>query len=120
MPETGTVLSKPGGPSYSELLKKTEHEIQKGVIGGWFETYPVGRTADLVVIDSVRFTHVGIIEALNSANGLISSDTVFVMENDYWENTDELAILRKYFDLENVETLNTPGERWPWVTFKLQ
>jgi len=120
MPETGTVLSKPGGPSYSELFKKTEHEIQKGVIGGWFETYPVGRTADLVVIDSVRFTHVGIIEALNSANGLISSDTVFVMENDYWENTDELAILRKYFDLENVETLNTPGERWSWVTFKLK
>ena len=120
MPETGTVLSKPGGPSYSELFKKTEHEIQKGVIGGWFETYPVGRTADIVVIDSVRFTHVGIIEALNSANGLISSDTVFVMENDYWENTDELAILRKYFDLENVETLNTPGERWPWVTFKLK
>ena len=26
----------------------------------------------------------------------------------------------KYFDLENVETLNTPGERWPWVTFKLK
>lgn len=120
LPETGSVLSSPDGPTYSEIYKKTPLNIEKGLMGGWFKTHPVGRTADLVVIDSTRFTHTAIVEALNSVNGLISSDTVFLVENDYWENTDEIAILRKYFDLENIETFNPDGEMWPWVTFTLK
>jgi len=97
-------------------------QIQRGEMGPWFNTTP-GCKVDLVLIDSTRFAHVGILATILLANGLTDASTGFLIENDHWgpngewagKGRNELKILSKYWDMDVEFEENPDGEMWPWA-----
>jgi hypothetical protein len=77
-------------------------------------TIPPG-PIDLLLIDSVRYTHLGILRA---AAPWIHPETVVVMEDDI-PGYGELAIVETEFELRNVVRHELEAHPWPVVEFSL-
>jgi predicted O-methyltransferase YrrM len=70
---------------------------------------------DLLLIDSVRYTHLGILRA---ATPWLRPETVVVMEDDI-PGYGELAIVETEFELRNVVRHELAAHPWPVVEFSL-
>lgn len=107
----------PGRQFYSTFYEATSKDLEAGTLGGWLQTKPC--QPHMVLIDSTRFAHLGIMATLfHSANIGISNTTVFVVENDFWEHEGKkrntLDLLRENMRLEILVDRTVPGEMWPW------
>lgn len=120
----------PGTGFYKKLYGATRDNVNRGELGGFFKTKPMCGVMDIVLIDSTRYAHAGIIATLLSSqsdNGqhLIQPDTVFILENDFWPGShssdgNERRILERYWILRNVTEEHPIGEQWPWISFKIK
>lgn len=72
--------------------------------------------ADLLFIDSVRYTHVAIVRA---AAPWLRPETVVLMEDDI-SGYGELAIVESEFELRDVARHQIGGHQWPLVEFRLE
>ena len=79
----------------------------------FFHTSPVCGPVDLVLIDSTRYAHSGIIATLR--NGLVHDDTVYVVEDDLGVRAE----LEKHWRLRDVLAQHPSGEQWPWIIFRI-
>ena len=107
----------PGKPYYQEFYSHLARELDGG-----FRTKPSCGTLDLVLIDSTRFAHAGIVQTLLQTPNLTTRDTVFVVENDFWSDPaagSEQRILERLWNLSSVKTAHPMGEQWPWVIFQI-
>ena len=70
---------------------------------------------DLLLIDSVRYTHLGILQA---ARPWLRPDTVVVMEDDI-PDYGEVAIVESEFELRDVTRHEIDEHPWPLVEFRI-
>jgi len=106
---------------YYKFYGATEQQQHAGTLGGWLKTKPC--KPDMVLIDSTRFAHFGILATLFHAADLgVDNTTVFVMENDFWEDggkkRNTIDLLRENIRLEVLAGGDVVGERWPWVVMR--
>lgn len=106
---------------YYKFYGATEQQQRAGTLGGWLKTKPC--KPDMVLIDSTRFAHFGILATLFHAADLgVDNTTVFVMENDFWEDggkkRNTIDLLRENIRLEVLAGGDVVGERWPWVVMR--
>jgi hypothetical protein len=80
-----------------------------------FLATPPPGPVDLLFIDSVRYTHLAIV---NAAVAWLRPETVVVMEDDIPEY-GELAIVESEFELRDVAKHEIGGHQWPLVEFRL-
>jgi hypothetical protein len=86
---------------------------------------------DIILIDSVRFSHVGIV---NKCSKYCNENTIFIMEEDFafpgtglglggppeTQNGYEQIIISKYFNLKNVKYYTSKtSDSWNFITFTL-
>jgi hypothetical protein len=107
----------PGRGFYRNFYGATSAQLASGTLGGWLKTKPC--EPDLVLIDSTRFAHLGILATLfHSANVGVDNSTVFIVENDFWEDRgrkrDTRDILNENMILDILVDRSVTGERWPW------
>jgi hypothetical protein len=95
----------PGRGFYERLYASTHLSF--------FHTPPVCGLADLVLIDSTRYAHAGIMVTL--LDGLVHPDTVYVVENDLGVRAE----IEKHWRLRDVEADHPAGEQWPWISFRI-
>ena len=88
-------------------------QVYGNMQGNFFLTPPTCGAADLVLIDSTRYAHAGIVATLKE--GLVHDETVFVVEDD----SDVRAELEKHWKLRDVVTSQPAGEQWPWIRFRI-
>ena len=76
--------------------------------------------ADLVLIDSSRYSHPGIIATLLLHNAT-RPDTVFLVEDDSWLSSSgsERLLLQRHWRLAALSSSHPRGEMWPWITFRI-
>ena len=104
---------------YKTFYNGTFNKVANGEIGGFLRRLP-SCTADLVLVDSTRYAHPGIIATLLSLN-LTRPDTVFLIENDFWSSPDgdERRLLERRWRLADAVSAAPAGEMWPWLIFRV-
>ena len=109
----------PGRGFYENFYRQIGSKIRTGEFGPFLKTIPPC-IADLVVIDSTRYTHPGIITTLMMKN-ITSPDTVFLIENDSWSTPDcsEERLIQQHWHLSGLSSSHPRGEMWPWITFRI-
>ena len=111
----------PGKQYYQEFYSHLAQKIE--VNGAFFHTKPACGKLDLILIDSTRFAHAGIVQTILQTQNLTTQDTVFVVENDFWSvpaTGSEQRILERLWNLSNIKTAHPMGEQWPWVIFQIK
>ena len=116
--------SYPGKDFYRKFYSDLSRCIGTSDCGSLFHTVP-RCTLDLVLIDSTRFSHAGIMQTILQTPGLAQPSTVFVVEDDFWSTESarggsESWIIRQFWNLTDVETAHPVGEQWPWILFKVE
>jgi len=109
----------PGKHFYRKLYNGTSAQIAKGEMGAYVRSFPEC-VLDFVLIDSTRYAHLGIIKTIMERQGLTDSETVWLIENDFWDGGgDERQILDKALSLEFIAGAHPRGEMWPWIYFRV-
>jgi hypothetical protein len=109
----------PGTGFYEKAYSMIPDQIAQDSLGGFLHTKPAC-VADLVLIDSTRYAHPGIVATL-LAHNLSRPDTVFLIENDFWAppEGDERLLLELHWRLADVSSAAPAGEMWPWLIFTI-
>ena len=111
-PDTPTFPGKQFYEQFYSNLKSNTHNA-------FFQTKPECKL-DLVLIDSTRFAHAGIIQTILQSN-LTTPTTVFIVEDDFWaDNGSELQVVQQFWRLVEVERAHPEGEQWPWALFRIE
>jgi len=115
--------SYPGRGFYKNFYEATSSQIESGSLGGWFKT-AICRP-HIVLIDSTRFAQLGILATIfHRTNVGVDNRTVFVIENDFWEDPvkakkrDTMMLLREKLKMQVMVSRTVPGERWPWFVMR--
>ena len=117
--------SYPGRGFYKNFYEATSSQIESGSLGGWFKTSLC--RPHIVLIDSTRFAQLGILATVfHRTNAGVDNRTVFVIENDFWEDPslrgsqkrDTLMFLREKLKMQVLSSRKVPGERWPWFVMR--
>ena len=95
----------PGRGFYERLYASSKRDF--------FHTPPACGVADVVLIDSTRYAHAGIIATLR--DGLAHDDTVYVVEDDL----NVRAELERHWQLQDLRIEHPSGEQWPWISFRI-
>lgn len=116
----------PGKDFYQRFYEATTSQIEAGSLGGWFKTALC--RPHIVLIDSTRFAQIGILATVfRKTNSGVDNRTVFVIENDFWEDPvrgelnkqrDTLMFLGQELKMEVLASRKVPGERWPWFIMR--
>jgi len=116
----------PGRGFYKNFYEATSSQIEAGSLGGWFKTALC--RPHIVLIDSTRFAQLGILATVfHKTNSGVDNRTVFVIENDFWEDPargelgkqrDTLMTIGENLKIEVLTSRKVPGERWPWFIMR--
>ena len=80
---------------YSNFYADFERQVASKELGRWLQTRP-GCKPDVVLIDSTRFGHLGVIVSMLEGEGIADEKTIFIIENDSWEKGDTFKILERW------------------------
>lgn len=109
----------PGKGFYERLYRQTSDMVHRGDLGPFFQTKPPC-VADLVLIDSTRYMHPGIIATL-LAHNVTHPGTVYLVEDDFWSPPamSERRLIEQHWRLSALTSSHPVGEMWPWTAFRI-
>ncbi len=96
----------PGRGFYERLYTSSQLEF--------YHTPPACGAANLVLIDSTRYAHAGIIATLMEQ--IVHPDAVYVVEDDHGVRAE----IEKHWRLRKVRSEHPAGEQWPWISFQIE